>query len=186
MKKTLLEFAWQITPELRDLLIALYEESPKRFTAFVFAVLQWLADGARRDSIVSYANGEQLKLLHKLERAHFQNVCNQHLAKFRDYHDGAENPKTRTAATPQSKPDNRPTREQIDKICRDNADGSRDPKIYAERVWDELIHTDWCDRNGKPITNFEAYIVKGLFPSIDKTLSETVTGDDAFYGIRVC
>jgi hypothetical protein len=180
-KKTLAEFAWQVTPKRCKLLLALYEESPKRFTAFLVSFLRWFEDGAKRDAIEA-ATPDTLK---PFEKADFQNACNEHLDKFRDYHDGAENPKTRTTATPQSKTDNRPTREQIDKICRDNADGSRDPEIYAERVWDEFIHTDWCDRNGKPITNFEAYIVKGLFPIIDKTLSETATGDDAFCGIRV-
>ena len=166
-KKTLAEFAWQVTPKRCKLLLALYEESPKRCTAFLVSFLRWFDGGAKRDGIEA-ATPDILK---PFERADFQNACNEHLDKFRDYHDGAENPKTRTTAAPQSSTatDTRPTREEIEQICRDNG---RDAEEYTRRILSEFEHTGYKDRDGKPITNHRAYITKSLFPTIDKVLQE--------------
>ena len=165
-KKTLQEFAWQVAPKRCKLLLALHEESPKRFTAFLVSFLRWFDGGAKRDAIEA-ATPDILK---PFEKADFQNACNEHLDKFRDYHDGAENPRTRTAA-PQSSTanDTRPTREEIDRLC---CEYNRDPKEYGNRIWDEFKYTNWKDRNGHPITNYTAYITKSLFPIIDKVLQE--------------
>ena len=167
MKKTLLEFAWQVTPKRCKLLLALHKESPRRFMAFIVALLRWYDGGAKRDAIEA-ATPDILK---PFEKADFQNACSEHLEKFRDYHDGGAD-KTHakgTATTPQGSGNSRPTREEIEKICRDNG---RDPKEYGDRVWSEFQHTGFKDRDGKPITDYTAYIVKRLFPIIDKVLEE--------------
>ena len=166
-KKTLAEFAWQVTPKRRNLLLALYKESPRRFTVFLVALLRWLDDGAKRDKIEAAAPDT----LEPFQRADFENACNEHLDKFRDYHDGADKVHAnRTAATPQGTGDNQPTRDEISRICYEN---ERDPKEYGDRVWDEFKSTGFKDRQGKPITNYEAYIAKVLFPQIDRTLTES-------------
>ena len=165
-KKTLAEFAWQVTPKRRKLLLALYEESPKRFTVYLVSFLRWFDDGAKRDAIEAATPDT----LNPFEKADFQNACNEHLDKFRDYHDGADKVHAnRTAATPQGTSDNRPTREEIDALCREH---NRDPVEYGQRVWNEFAYTNWKDRAGHPITNYTAYIVKSLFPTIDNVLQE--------------
>ena len=169
MKKTLQEFAWQIYPELCTLLLVLYKESPRRFMAFVVSFLQWLNCGAKRDSIEAHTP----KILKPFEQAAFQNECAAHLARFRNHHDGA----TTTKATPRNDTaepnatNTRPTREEIDELCRTN---NRDPVEYGRRIWDEFTYTNWKDRAGHPITNYTAYITKSLFPIIDKTLQGQV------------
>lgn len=167
MKKTLQEFAWQIYPELCTLLLGLYKESPRRFMAFVVSFLQWLNCGAKRDSIEAHTP----KTLKPFEQAAFQNECAAHLARFRNHHDGA----TTTKATPRkdtaepNATNTRPTREEIDELCRTN---NRNPAEYGRRIWDEFTYTNWRDREGHPITNYRAYITKSLFPIIDKVLQE--------------
>ena len=167
MKKTLQEFAWQIYPELCTLLLGLYKESPRRFMAFVVSFLQWLNCGAKRDSIEAHTP----KTLKPFEQAAFQNECAAHLARFRNHHDGA----TTTKATPRkdtaepNATNTRPTREEIDELCRTN---NRDPVEYGRRVWEDLTHYNWCDKDGHPINNYPNYITQRLFTQIDKTLRE--------------
>ena len=165
-KKTLEEFAWQVTPKRCKLLLALHEESPKRFTAFLVSFLRWFDGGATRDAIEA-ATPDILK---PFEKADFQNACKEHLDKFRDYHDGAATPK---AAAPKiaapSATATRPTREEINALC---SKFNRDPVEYGDRIWKEFEYTNWRDRKGNPVTNYRAYIEKSLFPIIDKVLTE--------------
>ncbi len=166
MKKTLSEFAWQVYPEQCRLLLGLYKESPKRFTAFLFSFLKWLEDGAKQDGIEAHTP----EILKPFEREAFKNECNSHLQRFRNHHDGKSTSTTQPKSTRgRDNPNPRPSRDEINALCMKY---NRDPAEYGRRVWDEFTKFNWLDRTGNPITNYTAYIEKVLIPMIDKTLYE--------------
>ena len=168
MKKTLKEFALLIDRELCGVILAIYKKSKKKFTAFMFSFLRWYHDGADRDKIKESTP----ECLDELEGRIFTNVCEAHLARFRNHHDGNATAKAipRRDATEPSANNTRPTREAIDELCREH---SRNPTEYGRRIWEEFIYTNWRDREGHPITNYTSYITKFLIPTIDKVLQET-------------
>ena len=165
MKKTLQEFALLIDHKLCGVFLAIHKKSKKKFTAFMLSFLQWYYDGAERGKITEYTPD----CFDELEGSIFTNECEAHLARFRNHHDGKATPRRDTAEP--STTNTRPTREEIDELCRAN---NRDPVEYGRRVWNEFTYTNWRDKEGHPITNYTAYITKSLFPIIDKTLQGQV------------